>query len=114
MRISDWSSDGCSSDLGGGLRDQGDAAGATALGETAHPFGAGAGLAAAATGQDQPAPPATRRRQLLGPRPEPPVAQQGRQDRKGVVRGKSVSVRLTLCVRLILNNKKLTQLESPP
>ena len=42
----------------------------------AHGLGAGARLAGAAPGEDQPIDPIAARRQLVGPRPETPVAQQ--------------------------------------
>ncbi|GAA5046787.1 hypothetical protein GCM10023208_02470 [Erythrobacter westpacificensis] len=56
-----------------GSGDEGDAGIGVILRHVAHPFGPGAGLAEAATGTDQPQPPAIGRRHLLAPSPQGPV-----------------------------------------
>ena len=56
--------------------DQCDARIGIVIGNFAHPFGPGAGLAEAAPCHDQPCRPVAGRRQLLGMRPQPPVKAQ--------------------------------------
>src|SRR3546814_12899464 len=111
MRISDWSSDVCSSDLAGaagrgaggqqiidgGLRDEGPAQGAV---ECAHGLGVAQRLDAVAaprTGERHPGADALRQvpAALLARNPQP-------GDRKSVVEGKSVSVRVDLGGRRII------------
>src|SRR3546814_20448415 len=110
MRISDWSSDVCSSDLDGLPR----------LGARRPAPGGGRNeRAAAPDGGDaafrpvQPWPPdlrraeARRHRAAVRPAVRPPRRRRGLSDRKSVVSGKSVSVRVDLGGRRIIKNKKL-------
>src|SRR3546814_14443776 len=93
MRISDWSSDVCSSDLA--LRDlRRDPAAGRADRGTAHRLGLAHSLRARRA--------ARARRLSAPPRPR-------RKDRKSVVSGKSVSVRVDLGVRRIIKKKKQKQ-----
>ncbi len=62
--------------LGQRRADQGDAGRGVLLGHLAHPFGPGAGLAEAASGEHQPEPPFALGRQLLAARPQAPVGRQ--------------------------------------
>ena len=68
--------------IGRGLRHQGEATALTGrqrawtLDQAADPLGPGAGLAETSSGEDQPGPPVTGRRQLLRSRPEAPVVKQ--------------------------------------
>src|SRR3546814_19387735 len=114
MRISDWSSDVCSSDLGLHRRPGED--GETGLPDCrtqgTSPAGPGATPGTAAR-------PGNRRRHrderaslLVFPRP---WRRSGRTpaDRKSVVWGKSVSVRVTLGVRVIIKKKKKTENNRP-
>src|SRR3546814_19227792 len=95
MRISDWSSDVCSSDLGASRRSRADAARADAAGERCHgpPAQRAERRAAARRGAAAP---------RLGPRPLRGLT---RQDRKSVEEGESVSVSVDLGGRRFIKKK---------
>src|SRR3546814_17364916 len=89
MRISDWSSDVCSSDLAGLSPGRAEGRGHAAAGARAHRDAAGRGGSADG---------APRRRRVSVRRP----------DRKSVVEGKSVAVSVDLGGRRIIKNKNTT------